>query len=114
MAAKKQRFISPKVAEYPPGHWSNCIRVGDQIQVEGSEELMLVTAVNGDALTVVRGYAGTTAEEHAATLVLRDAQAKGILVSAKPARAPDRESVIVPAGDDALSRFARECAIGVC
>jgi len=38
-------------------------RVGDQIQVEGSEELMLVTAINGDTLTVVRGYAGTTAED---------------------------------------------------
>jgi hypothetical protein len=37
-------------------------RVGDQIQVEGSEELMLVTAINGDTLTVVREYAGTTAE----------------------------------------------------
>ena len=37
-------------------------RVGDQIQVEGSEELMLVTAVNTNTLTVVRGYAGTTAE----------------------------------------------------
>jgi len=37
-------------------------RVGDQIQVEGGEELMLVTSVNGDTLTVVRGYAGTTAE----------------------------------------------------
>ncbi|MHC4188522.1 MAG: SU10 major capsid protein [Planctomycetota bacterium] len=37
-------------------------RVGDQIQVEGSEELMLVTGINGDTLTVVRGYAGTTAE----------------------------------------------------
>jgi len=37
-------------------------RVGDQIQVEGSEELMLVTAINTDTLTVVRGYAGTTAE----------------------------------------------------
>jgi len=35
-------------------------RVGDQIQVEGSEELMLVTGINGDTLTVVRGYAGTT------------------------------------------------------
>ena len=35
-------------------------RVGDQIQVEGSEELMLVTVINGDTLTVVRGYAGTT------------------------------------------------------
>jgi hypothetical protein len=37
-------------------------RVGDQVQAEGSEELMLVTAVSGDTLTVVRGYAGTTAE----------------------------------------------------
>lgn len=37
--------------------------VGDQIQVEGSEELMLVTGVNANALTVVRGYAGTTPED---------------------------------------------------
>jgi len=37
-------------------------RVGDQIQVEGSGELMLVTGINGDTLTVVRGYAGTTPE----------------------------------------------------
>ncbi len=37
-------------------------RVGDQLQVEASEELMLVTAVNNSTLTVVRGYAGTTAE----------------------------------------------------
>jgi enamine deaminase RidA (YjgF/YER057c/UK114 family) len=32
---KKQRFISPRVAEYPPGHWSNCIRVGDMIWLSG-------------------------------------------------------------------------------
>ena len=38
-------------------------RVGDQIQVEGSEELMLVTSVSSDTLTVVRSYAGTTAED---------------------------------------------------
>ena len=38
-------------------------RVGDQIQVEGSEELMLVTGIDVDTLTVVRGYAGTTAED---------------------------------------------------
>jgi hypothetical protein len=38
-------------------------RAGDQIQVEGSEELMLVTAINSNTLTVVRGYAGTTAED---------------------------------------------------
>lgn len=37
-------------------------RDGDQIQIEGSFELMLVTAVNTDTLTVVRGYAGTVAE----------------------------------------------------
>lgn len=35
MALKQQRFISPKVAEYPPGHWSNCIRVGDQVWLSG-------------------------------------------------------------------------------
>jgi len=40
----------------------NRFRVGDQIQVEGSEELMLVTGINSNTLTVVRGYAGTTAE----------------------------------------------------
>jgi len=45
-------------------------RVGDQIQVEGSEELMLVTAINGDTLTVVRGYAGTTPESLADNQVI--------------------------------------------
>ncbi len=37
-------------------------RIGDQIQAEGSEELMFVTGVAGSTLTVVRGYAGTTPE----------------------------------------------------
>ena len=36
-------------------------RVGDQVQVDGSREVMLVTAVSGNNLTVVRGYGGTTA-----------------------------------------------------
>jgi enamine deaminase RidA (YjgF/YER057c/UK114 family) len=35
MPHKKQRFISPHVAEYPPGHWSNCLRVGDMVYVSG-------------------------------------------------------------------------------
>ena len=35
MANKKKRFISDRVAEYPPGHWSNTIRVGDQIWLSG-------------------------------------------------------------------------------
>lgn len=37
-------------------------QVGDQIKVQGSGEVMLVTAVNAPELTVVRGYGGTTAE----------------------------------------------------
>ncbi len=51
---------------------SSRFRVGDQIQVEGSEELMLVTAVDTgtNTLTVVRGYAGTTAEDLADNQVI--------------------------------------------
>ncbi len=35
MPHKKQRFISPEVAEYPEGHWSNTLRVGDIVYVSG-------------------------------------------------------------------------------
>ncbi len=45
-------------------------RIGDQIQVEGSGELMFVTGVSSDTLTVVRGYAGTTAENLADNQVI--------------------------------------------
>jgi hypothetical protein len=45
-------------------------RSGDQIQVEGSEELMLVAGVEGNTLTVLRGYAGTTPENLANDKVL--------------------------------------------
>jgi len=45
-------------------------RVGDQIQVEGSGELMLVTGIDSDTLTVIRGYAGTTAEDLADNQVI--------------------------------------------
>jgi hypothetical protein len=45
-------------------------RVGDQIQIEGLEELMLVTAISTNTLTVVRGYAGTTAEDLADNQVI--------------------------------------------
>jgi hypothetical protein len=45
-------------------------RVGDQIQVKGSEELMLVTTISTNTLTVVRGYAGTTAEDLADNQVI--------------------------------------------
>jgi hypothetical protein len=40
----------------------NRFRVGDQIQAAGSEELMLITGISDDTITVVRGYAGTTPE----------------------------------------------------
>jgi len=36
-------------------------RVGDQLRADGSREVMLVTAIAGDDLTVVRGYGNTTA-----------------------------------------------------
>ena len=45
-------------------------RIGDQVQVEGSEELMFVTVIDGNTLTVVRGYAGTTPENLANDQVL--------------------------------------------
>ena len=37
-------------------------RIGDQVQAQGSSEVMFVTAVSSDTLTVVRGYGGTSAE----------------------------------------------------
>jgi hypothetical protein len=37
-------------------------RVGDQIQVDGKREVMFVTGVSSNTLTVVRGYGGTTAQ----------------------------------------------------
>ena len=35
-------------------------RVGDQVQAAGSAEVMFVTGISGDTLTVVRGYGATT------------------------------------------------------
>ena len=46
-------------------------RAGDQIQAENSEELILVTGVSGNTITVVRGYAGTTAENIANGQVIK-------------------------------------------
>jgi hypothetical protein len=45
-------------------------RIGDQIQIEASEELMLVTGISTNTLTVVRGYAGTTVEDLADNQVI--------------------------------------------
>ena len=51
MAHRKQRCISPHVAEYPPGHWSNCLRVGDMVYVSGftSRDNDLKTIQGSDA-----------------------------------------------------------------
>ena len=48
----------------------NRFRVGDQIQVEGSAEVMLVTAVGATTITVERGYGGTVKEPLADNLKL--------------------------------------------
>ncbi len=62
-AVNDSTFTDPSAdTDFVVDHGSR-FRVGDQIQVEGSEELMLVTGINTDTLTVVRGYAGTTAED---------------------------------------------------
>jgi hypothetical protein len=62
-AVNDSTFTDPDVdTSFVVDHGSR-FRIGDQIQVEGSKELMLVTNVNGNTLTVVRGYAGTTAED---------------------------------------------------
>ncbi len=44
--------------------------IGDQIQMENKSEVMLVTGVSGNDLTVTRGYGGTTAEALANGAVL--------------------------------------------
>ncbi|MFU8829727.1 MAG: DUF5309 family protein, partial [Phycisphaerales bacterium] len=45
-------------------------RVGDQIRAEGSPEVMMVTAITGSTLTVVRSYGGTTGASLADNLPL--------------------------------------------
>jgi hypothetical protein len=59
-------------------------RVGDQIQVEGSEELMFVTAISTNTLTVIRGYAGTTAEDLADNQVINILGNAGLEGADKP------------------------------
>ena len=60
-------------------------RVGDQIQVEGSGELMLVTGISSDTLTVVRGYAGTVSENLADNLLINILGNAALEGSDKPA-----------------------------
>lgn len=46
-------------------------QVGDQVQADGSREVMFVTGIAGETLTVARGYGGTTPEAIADEQVLR-------------------------------------------
>lgn len=59
-------------------------RVGDQIQLEGSGELMLVDGISTNTLTVVRGYAGTTPENLADNLVVNILGNAALEGAAKP------------------------------
>jgi len=55
-------------------------RVGDQIKIEGSAEVMLVTGIAGNDLTVVRGYGATVAEalaDNQKVLILGNAALEG-------------------------------------
>lgn len=46
-------------------------RVGDQVRLGDGREIMLVTAVSGNTITVSRGYGGTTPDEVADGVALR-------------------------------------------
>jgi len=69
-AVNDNTFTDPDVDTTFMVDHSSRFRVGDQIQIEGSEELMLVTGIDSNTLTVVRGYAGTTAEDLADNQVI--------------------------------------------
>lgn len=69
-------FVDPESdTEFTVTHGDR-FRTGDQIQAEGSEELMLVVGIEGNDLTVIRGYAGTL------NTALVDGQALSILGNA--------------------------------
>lgn len=66
-------------------------RAGDQVRPEGSSEVMLVTSVTNNALVVVRGYGGTTAEavaDNQKLIVLGNAALEG--ADAPAARSTNR------------------------
>jgi hypothetical protein len=46
-------------------------RVGDQVQADGSREVLFVTAISGSTLTVTRGYGGSTKKPLADGYLLR-------------------------------------------
>ena len=55
--SQKERIVSPHVAEYPPGYWSNCIRAGNVVWLSGftSRDNDLTTILGvGDAYEQAR------------------------------------------------------------
>jgi len=55
-------------------------RVGDQIKPDGSDEILFVTSINANILTVVRGYGATTPEplaDNQALLIVGNAALEG-------------------------------------
>lgn len=55
-------FANPSTATSVQVQTADRFRVGDQVKVEGSAEVMFVTSVSAPNITVTRGYGGTTAE----------------------------------------------------
>lgn len=53
--SRKERILSPQVAEAPPGMWSNCLKVGDSVYFSG------LTARANDGTSIV----GETSYEQA-------------------------------------------------
>ncbi|MFI4860967.1 MAG: DUF5309 family protein [Phycisphaerales bacterium JB063] len=66
-----QSFSDPDVDTSFDVEHGERFRVGDQVQADGSREVMFVTGVSSDTVTVVRGYGGTTAEDLADNQTLR-------------------------------------------
>lgn len=71
---------SPTAAtQFSVDHGSR-FRIGDQIRADGAREIMLVTAIAANQLTVIRGYGGTTAEalaDNKKLLILGNAALEG-------------------------------------
>lgn len=70
MTSKKQRYVSPQVAEYPPGHWSNCLRVGDIVYVSG-------TTARGNDLVTIQGDNAYEQAKHVFTKIRHCVEAAG-------------------------------------
>jgi hypothetical protein len=69
---------------------ASCVRLGDMLRPEGSQEIMLVTSRDGDVLTVARGYGGSN------VVPLRDGMGLFVLGNKKPD--PPKQLLVYIAG----------------